>query len=135
MVNNSSCHWASHWDVIISQSDTSFSNCFEICQIICHIESKFMSHSHFLDKIIAYPPHLCLSKVKCYHSAIPYFFYWVTAVLDWKSCWLTVLLAVSLWFRKGDGLSEIGIKVFVIFIFLETRSRRCRLLSRWPSYI
>lgn len=59
MVNNSSCHWTSQWDVIISQSDTSFSHCFEICQIICHVESKFMSHSHFLDKIIAYPS-ICL---------------------------------------------------------------------------
>lgn len=134
MVNNSSCHWTSHWDVIISQSDTSFSHCFEICQIICHIESKFMSHSHFLDKIIAYPPHLSLSVAKCYHSAIPYFFYWVTAVLELKSYWLTILLAVSLGLRKGGRLSEMGIKVFIFFPS-ESRIRRGSPFCRWLNYV
>jgi len=33
-------------------------------------------------------------------------------VLELKSYWLTILLAVSLGLGKGDALSEIGIKVF-----------------------
>lgn len=34
-------------------------------------------------------------------------------MLELKSYWLTILLAVSLELKKGDGLSEKGIKIFI----------------------